>query len=98
MAFGKGLIARGSTYFVFGSKAQTQKPSMKAIERFIQLKTLLPAWHLFTDVSQMNTDAWKSNYNHMVGCFQINDCFICKIILVFIYFAFQIPIVLRIET
>lgn len=66
MAFGKGLIARGSTYFVFGSKAQTQNPSMKAIERFVQLRTLLPAWSLFTDVNQMNDDTWKSNYRHDV--------------------------------
>lgn len=71
MAFGKGLIARGTTYFVFGSKSQSQKPSMKAMERFIQLQILLPVMPLFSDASQMNDNEWKSNYNHKVRIFTI---------------------------
>lgn len=69
MAFGNGLIARGSISFVFGSKAKTQEPTIEAIERFIQLQTLLPSWPLFSDVSQMSYDLWKNNYNHIVWVF-----------------------------
>lgn len=65
-AYGKGLIARGSTYFVFGPKEHTEKLSTEANERFIQLETLLPSWLLFSNVSQMSYDTWKSNYNHIV--------------------------------
>lgn len=65
-AFGKGLIARGSSYFVFGPKQHTEKLSTEAVERFIQLETLLPSWLLFSNVSQMTYDTWKSNYNHIV--------------------------------
>lgn len=66
MAYGNGLIARGSIYFVFGPKAPTQSPTTEAIERFIQLETLLPSWPLFSDVNQLSYDAWKNNYNHIV--------------------------------
>lgn len=65
-AYGKGLIARGSTYFVMGSRTQTQNPEMKANDRLIQLQILLPNWPLFSDVSQMSYDAWRNNYNHIV--------------------------------
>lgn len=65
-AYGNGLIARGSTYFVFGPKEHTDKLSTEANERFIQLETLLPSWQLFSNVSQMSYDTWKSNYNHIV--------------------------------
>lgn len=66
-AFGKGLIARGSTYFVFGLKTPTQKSSIAANERFIQLQTHLPSWPLFSDLSHMGYDTWKTNYNHIVS-------------------------------
>lgn len=65
-AYGQGVIARGSSYFVFGSKKHTDKPSTEANERFIQLQTFLPSWLLFSNVSQMSYDSWKSNYNHIV--------------------------------
>lgn len=65
-AYGKGLIARGSTYFVFGPKDHSDKLSTEANERFVQLETLLPSWQLFSNVSQMSYDTWKSNYNHIV--------------------------------
>lgn len=65
-AFGKGLIARGSSYFVFGPKKHTDQLSTEAKERFIQLETLLPSWLLFSNVSQMTYDSWTSNYNHIV--------------------------------
>lgn len=66
MAFGNGLIARGLITVVFGSKAETEKPTTEAIERFTQLQILLPSWPLFSDVSQMSYDTWKNNYNHIV--------------------------------
>lgn len=65
-AYGNGLIARGSTYFVLGSRKLTEKPEMEANERLIQMQILLPNWPLFSDVSQMNFDAWRNNYNHIV--------------------------------
>lgn len=65
-AFGKGLIARGSSFFAFGPKKHTEKLSTEANERFIQLETLLPGWLLFSNVSQMSYDTWKNNYNHIV--------------------------------
>lgn len=65
-AYGNGLIARGSTYFVFGSRTQTENSAMEANERLIQMQILLPNWPLFSDVSQMSYDSWATKYNHMV--------------------------------
>lgn len=67
-AFGSGLIARGSIYFVFGSKASDQKSSsIEANERFIQLQTHLPSWPLFSDVSDMSYAIWQNKYIHRVS-------------------------------
>lgn len=73
VAFGNGLIARGSSYFVFGSKKHTEKTSTEAIERFVQLETLLPSWLLFSNVSHLSSVTWINNYNHIVSFFYINE-------------------------
>lgn len=65
-AYGTGLIARGSIYFVLGSRAQTENSELEANERLIQMQILLPTWPLFSDVSQIDYDTWKKNYNHIV--------------------------------
>ncbi|XP_031623847.1 lysosomal alpha-mannosidase-like isoform X1 [Contarinia nasturtii] len=64
-AFGKGLIARGTSYFVFGPKRHTEKTSTEANERFIQLQTLLPSWLLFSNVSQLSYNVWKDSYKNI---------------------------------
>lgn len=66
-AFGKGLIARGSTNLVFGPKKPNKDLSTEVTERFIQLRTLLPSLPLFSDVSNMSYDVWKSIYIHIVS-------------------------------
>lgn len=77
-AYGLGLIVRGSSYFVFGPKKSSGKLSTKATERFIQLKTLLPSWMLFSNVSHLSYDVWSSEYTHNVSlflkCYLINLC------------------------
>lgn len=67
IAFGKGLIARGSSYLVFGPKKHTKKVSTEANERFVQLQTLLPSWLFFSNVSQISYDVWKNNYKNIVS-------------------------------
>lgn len=67
MAYGKGLIARGSHYLVVGSKKRTETPSIQATERFLQLQTLLPSWLLFSNVSRFSYDDWKNTYTHIVS-------------------------------
>lgn len=98
-AFGKGLIARGSTYFVFGAKKTTQQPSTAATERFIQLQTLLPIWPLFSNVSQMSYNTWRNRYNHIVWIIYCNSTSIqaIKDIDYVSFFLFSQYVVLRIE-
>lgn len=67
VAYGKGLIARGSHYIVFGPKKHTEKQSTEATERFIQLQTLLPPWLLFSDLTDYSYSEWKDTFNHFVS-------------------------------
>lgn len=66
MAFGKGLIARGTSYFVFGPKKHTEKTSTEANERFLQQQILLPSWLFFSNVSHLTYDVWRNTYKNIV--------------------------------
>lgn len=67
LSFGAGLIARGTSYFVFGSKKHTSKPSIEANERFIQQQIHLPNWLFFSNVSHLNYDLWRKSYTNTVS-------------------------------
>lgn len=69
MAFGKGLIVRGSSYFVFGLKnnKQNDELSTEALERFIQLRTQLPSSMYFIHSSDLGYNQWTISYNHIVS-------------------------------
>lgn len=93
VAYGKGLIVRGSSYFVFGSKKHSEEVSTEANERFIQLQTLLPSWLFFSNVSQLDYDTWTKNYKNIVSSianewFQI-FLFYFFFIYIFMYFLLQ---------
>lgn len=66
-AFGKGLIARGSHYMVFGGKKQLTTPSIETYERVLQLQTLLPSWLLFSNVSDLSYSDWEKTYKNIVS-------------------------------
>lgn len=64
--YGKGLIVRGKSYLVFGSKQQT-KPSLEAIERFIQLEKHLPGVMFFSNLRGKTYEAWKTKFINAVS-------------------------------
>lgn len=66
-AFGKGLIARGKHYIVFGSRDAGIRPSVVANERFTQLNKLLPPWLFFSDATELNYADWKDSYKNIVS-------------------------------
>lgn len=66
-AYGKGLIARGKHYLVFGSKQSSGSPSVEAWERFVQLEKMLPTWLFFSNASSFSYDQWKDSYSHIVS-------------------------------
>lgn len=66
-AFGKGLIARGKHFIVFGSKDASVRPSVVAHERFTQLNKLLPGWIFFSEASELNYADWKDSYKNIVS-------------------------------
>ncbi|CAO1353625.1 unnamed protein product [Diamesa tonsa] len=63
-AFGKGLVARGKHYLIFGAKT-TKSPSLEARERFLQNEILLPNWLFFNDVSSMSFEDWTKKYTNI---------------------------------
>lgn len=65
-AYGKGLVARGKHYLVFGSKS-TQNPSMQGRERLLQNQVLVPNWLFFDDVSSTSYDDWMKMYTNIVS-------------------------------
>lgn len=66
MAYGKGLVARGTSYFVFGLKKRTEKASIETKERFLQHQILLPNWLFFSNVSELSYDVWRKSYKNVV--------------------------------
>lgn len=67
-AFGRGLIARGSHYFVMGAKKSTKQPSVQAVERLVQVQKLLPTWLFFSNATKLNYDTWRTEYQNIVSC------------------------------
>lgn len=65
-AFGKGLVARGKHYLLFGKKT-TQSPTMEGRERLLQNQVLVPNWAFFDDVSSMSYDDWVAKYTNIVS-------------------------------
>lgn len=89
-AYGKGLIARGSSYFILGPKEHSAKVSTEATERFVQLQTLLPSWLFFSNVSHLTYDAWKNNYKNIVSSLNSNINWLKrKYLFIFLIFHFM---------
>lgn len=63
-AYGKGLVARGKHYLLFGPKT-TQGQNMVTQERFVQLKKLLPCGIFVSNSSELTFKIWQK-FNHMV--------------------------------
>lgn len=65
-SYGKGLIARGQHYLVFGNKLDSN-PSLKAQERFLQVHKLLPSWPFFSDATEIDYSSWMKTYSNIVS-------------------------------
>lgn len=65
-AYGKGLVARGKHFLIFGSKTN-QHPTLKARERLLQNRVLVPNWLFFDDVSSTSYDDWMKKYTNVVS-------------------------------
>lgn len=65
-AYGKGLVARGKHYLIFGSIAN-QQPTLQGRERLLQNQVLVPNWLFFDDVSSTSYDDWMSKYTNIVS-------------------------------
>lgn len=64
--YGEGLIARGKHHFFVGKSLQRPEVSLKAIERLVQLETLLPSWKFFSNVSY-SSDQWLTAFTNTVS-------------------------------
>lgn len=71
LAFGKGLIARGKHFLVFGEKS-TEHPTVESRERLLQNQILLPNWLFFDDVSNITYHDWMQRYTNIVSRFNID--------------------------
>ncbi|XP_030079136.1 lysosomal alpha-mannosidase isoform X2 [Drosophila hydei] len=61
--YGEGLIARGKHHLFVGQSLQRPDVSLKAIERLVQLETLLPSWKFFSNVSY-SSDQWLTSFTN----------------------------------
>ncbi|XP_037050772.1 lysosomal alpha-mannosidase-like [Bradysia coprophila] len=61
--YGRGLVARGKHWLVFGKKSGSQ-PTRKALERLQQNEALMTNWLFFDDVSSMSFSDWSEKYTH----------------------------------
>lgn len=64
--YGRGLVARGKHWLVFGKRSGTQ-PTRKAWERLQQNEVLMANWLFFDDVSSMSFSDWSQKYTHSVS-------------------------------
>ncbi|XP_030561633.1 lysosomal alpha-mannosidase isoform X2 [Drosophila novamexicana] len=62
--FGEGLIARGKTHLFVGQSYLRADVSLKAIERLVQLETLLPSWKFFSNMELYTSDQWLSSFTN----------------------------------
>jgi lysosomal alpha-mannosidase len=65
-AYGKGLIARGKHYLIFGKKTD-EHPTLEGRERLLQNRVLLPNWLFFDDVSSISYDDWAKKFTNIVS-------------------------------
>lgn len=65
-AYGKGLVARGKHYLIFGSKTSAH-PTLQGRERLLQNQVLVPNWLFFDDVSSTSYDDWMTKYSNIVS-------------------------------
>lgn len=65
--FGEGLIARGKTHLFVGQSYLRADVSLKAIERLVQLETLLPSWKFFSNMELYTSDQWLSSFTNTVS-------------------------------
>lgn len=65
-AYGKGLVARGKHFLIFGSKTK-QHPTLQGRERLLQNQVLVPNWLFFDDVSSTSYDDWMKKYTNVVS-------------------------------
>ncbi|EDV98984.1 lysosomal alpha-mannosidase isoform X2 [Drosophila grimshawi] len=62
--FGEGLIARGKHHLFFGQSDRRPGVSLKAMERLLQLQTLLPAWKFFSNMTAYSSDQWLTSFTN----------------------------------
>lgn len=65
-AFGKGLIARGKHWLVFGKKTKTS-PTLKARERLLANQVLISNWLFFSDLDGVTQAQWMQQYTNNVS-------------------------------
>uniref|UniRef100_A0A182K5Y1 Alpha-mannosidase n=1 Tax=Anopheles christyi TaxID=43041 RepID=A0A182K5Y1_9DIPT len=70
-AFGKGLVARGKHWVVFGAKKPTS-PTPEARERFLQNRVLLPNWLFFSDVGEVKYEDWQKRYTNSYSALSLS--------------------------
>ncbi|XP_053677468.1 lysosomal alpha-mannosidase [Anopheles nili] len=70
-AFGRGLVARGKHWVVFGAKQQTS-PTPEARERFLQNRMLLPNWLFLSDVSEFKYEDWTKEYTNIYSALSLS--------------------------
>ncbi|CRK93801.1 CLUMA_CG007329, isoform A [Clunio marinus] len=63
-AYGKGLVARGKHFIIFGSKG-TQYPTLEGRERLLQNQILVPNWMFFDEASNVSYDDWMNKYTNI---------------------------------
>ncbi|XP_058057448.1 lysosomal alpha-mannosidase-like [Anopheles bellator] len=69
--FGRGLVARGKHWVIFGPKTSTS-PTLEARERFLQNQVLLPNWLFFSDVSNVNYEDWQKQYTNIYSALSLS--------------------------
>lgn len=65
-AYGKGIVARGKHWLIFGKKSENKNPSLEARERMLQNSVLMSNWLLFDDAMSLSFDDWSKKYTNTV--------------------------------
>lgn len=65
-AYGKGLVARGKHWLMFGKK-DNQHTTLEGRERLLQNRVLMSNWLFFNDMSNTSYDDWISKYSNIVS-------------------------------
>ncbi|XP_062127967.1 lysosomal alpha-mannosidase isoform X3 [Drosophila sulfurigaster albostrigata] len=62
--YGIGLIARGKNHLFIGASLMREDISLKAMERLVQLETLLPSWKFFSNMKEYTQQQWLSEFTN----------------------------------